>query len=448
MKSTYHGSLHCFCLLLLVTPSTRSFTPFSQQANARKVWTSHQAVDVAAASLVAGSLAGAIGVGVAHPLDTLNIKTQVLQAATSLEKLNAKRKNTIAVFDDQQESNTYSHSQLTGSKTVNSSVAIDPVRLSSSAVLQATVLPSFSQKVQRQMNFSEQTEVAFVQHRVLHRGEDDGEGLSFEKVDTWQVMRHVYETEGVAGFLGGIRIMMMGQGLVKACSFTVNAVVLNWEVAHASSQTDSPTTAMFLIAAATAGFVSSFIVNPVERVKVLLQAASSSKAESELECVRSVLKSEGWTGFLGRGLGTTMLREVPSDAIYFSVYGLLMQAVGGGIGGSDETMMLAPWLASLLFGAASGVASWIPVYPVDLVKTLVQNTNGNSVDEAGSSTVARDTWQVVQDLYAAGGVGAFYNGITPKLLRAAVFHAVTFWVYDTIFPSIESTMSFFHVSAS
>jgi solute carrier family 25 carnitine/acylcarnitine transporter 20/29 len=364
MKSTYHGSLHCICLLLLATNVTRSFTPSSRQSNARKALTSHQAVDIAAASLVAGSVAGAIGVGVAHPLDTLNIKTQVLQAATSLEKLNAKRKNTIAVFDDQQESNTYSYSQLTGSKTVNSSVAIDPVRLSSSATLQATtVLPSFSQKVPRQVNFSEHTGV-IVQHRIVYRGEDGGEGPSFDRVDTWQVMRHVYETEGVAGFLGGIRIMMIGQGLVKACSFTVNAVVLNWEVAHASAPTDSPTTAMFLIAAATAGFVSSFIVNPVERVKVLLQAASSSsKAESELECVRSVLKSEGWAGFLGRGLGTTMLREVPSDAIYFSVYGLLMQAVGGGIGGSDESMVLAPWLASLLFGAASGVASWIPVYP-------------------------------------------------------------------------------------
>jgi solute carrier family 25 carnitine/acylcarnitine transporter 20/29 len=69
------------------------------------------------------------------------------------------------------------------------------------------------------------------------------------------------------------------------------------------------------------------------------------------------------------------------------------------------------------------------------------------VAETGSSTVARDTWQVVQDLYAAGGVGAFYDGITPKLLRAAVFHAVTFWVYDTILPSIESATSIIHVSS-
>lgn len=340
---------------------------------------------------------------------------------------------------------------------MNSSAAIDPVRRSFSTSLQATASSLTQSGPRRQMNYSRNRLSPFApSDRMISTTQNNGDLSSNHpggiegraRVDTWQVMRHVYETEGIAGFLGGIRIMMMGQGMVKACSFTVNTVVLNWEVAHASSQTDSPTTAMFLIAAASAGFVSSFIVNPVERVKILLQAASSSdrKSESELECIQRVLKSEGLGGFLGRGLGTTMLREIPSDAIYFSVYGLLMQAIGGGIGGSGETMVLAPWLASLLFGATSGVASWIPVYPVDYVKTLVQDTNGSEEQNSSSVVVARDTWQVVQDLYASGGVGAFYDGIGPKLLRAGVFHAVTFWVYDTILPSIESALSLVHLS--
>lgn len=444
----------CVCLILLVIRSTHSFTPSFRPTNSRRALTRQHAVEVAAASLLAGSLAGAIGVGVAHPLDTLNIKTQVLQAATSLKNLKAKRKRTIAVVDDTRENgsdNMYSFYQIMeGIQTMNSSAAIDPVRRSFSTSLQATA--SFTQSPNRQMQRRLSPLTAPGGDKIISTFQDDGVRFSpdelegRDRVETWQVMKHVYENEGMAGFLGGIRIMMVGQGLVKACSFTVNTVVLNWEVTHASTQTgSSPTTVMFLIAAASAGFASSFIVNPVERVKVMLQAASSSdrKSESEVECIQRVLKSEGWSGFLGRGLGTTMLREIPSDAIYFSVYGLLMQAIGGGIGGTDETMILAPWLASLLFGAASGVASWIPVYPVDYIKTLVQNTNGSGASEDASP--ARDTWQVVQDLYASGGVGAFYDGITPKLLRAAVFHAVTFWVYDTILPNIESALAFVHL---
>ena len=444
----------CICLFLFATSMSRThaFTPSSIRPTTHRAPLTRQHA-VAAASLLAGSLAGAIGVGVAHPLDTLNIKCQVLQAATSLAKLNAKRKQpTIQVVedDDMQNSDSYLYySPLDGmSTTMNSSMAIDPVGRSFSTRLQATasLTPPRRQTNNNYSRNHHRISPFAPSDRILNTVHDDGDGSPDRgiegraRVDTWQVMRHVYETEGIDGFLGGIRIMMMGQGLVKATSFTVNTVVLNWEVAHAASQTDSPTTAMFILAAASAGLVSSFIVNPVERVKILLQAASSSDraSESEWECIQRVVKSEGLGGFLGRGLGTTMLREIPSDAVYFSVYGLLMQAMAG------SGAVMAPWLASLLFGATSGVASWIPVYPVDYVKTLVQDTNGSS-DEGAK---ARDTWQVVQDLYASGGVGAFYDGITPKLLRAGVFHAVTFWVYDTILPSIESTLSLIHLSSS
>ena len=67
--------------------------------------------------------------------------------------------------------------------------------------------------------------------------------------------------------------------------------------------------------------------------------------------------------------------------------------------------------------------SWVPVYPIDVVKTLLQNTKGDETKGA---------WNVAYDLYKDGGVAAFFDGITPKMLRAAVNHAVTFWVYDLI----------------
>lgn len=248
--------------------------------------------------------------------------------------------------------------------------------------------------------------------------------------------------------------MMIGQALVKATAFTVNGVVLNFCLTHGITaqglHLTQPTPTMLLLAATTAGFVSSFIVNPVERVKVLLQADPSLAGMGEIECVQRVLQQEGWFGFLGRGLGPTMLREVPSDAVYFSVYGLLMQQTW-----LTTVFLPEPWMASLAFGAAAGVASWLPVYPVDLVKTLVQNTQGGGKDQSSRSVeikMANDsdqsvesdsnnTWmQVVRELYAAGGIGAFYEGMAPKLARAALFHAITFLMYDTILPIFEKIL--------
>ncbi len=42
------------------------------------------------------------------------------------------------------------------------------------------------------------------------------------------------------------------------------------------------------------------------------------------------------------------------------------------------------------------------------------------------------SWQVGAKLYRAGGLRAFFDGLELKLARAAVKHAVTFWVYKVL----------------
>jgi len=39
---------------------------------------------------------------------------------------------------------------------------------------------------------------------------------------------------------------------------------------------------------------------------------------------------------------------------------------------------------------------------------------------------------VARALYAQGGVAIFWDGITPKLLRSVVNHAVTFFVFERV----------------
>lgn len=53
----------------------------------------------------------------------------------------------------------------------------------------------------------------------------------------------------------------------------------------------------------------------------------------------------------------------------------------------------------------------------------MQNTEGG--DSVNSIEVA------IQ-LYNDEGIGAFFNGLTPKMIRASVNHSVTFWVYDLV----------------
>ena len=176
-----------------------------------------------------------------------------------------------------------------------------------------------------------------------------------------------------------------------------------------------PAAASLLIAACFSGFITSFLVTPIERVKVLLQSQSSNVYKNEFDCIQKVIAKEGVIGIFTRGLGPTLAREVPSYGIYFLIYGLLIQLPLAGQLGT---------LAPLVFGALTGMASWIPVYPIDVVKTLVQANDGSS---EGSSAL-----EVTKQLYSDRGVRGFFDGLTPKMLRAAINHSVTFYIYDLI----------------
>jgi len=67
---------------------------------------------------------------------------------------------------------------------------------------------------------------------------------------------------------------------------------------------------------------------------------------------------------------------------------------------------------------------------VDVVKTTLQNTEG-SVGE-------KSALEVTRELYASGGIGAFFDGLEAKMMRAAVNHAVTFFVFELLMETFRA----------
>lgn len=237
-------------------------------------------------------------------------------------------------------------------------------------------------------------------------------GEDVTQMNMFELFALIYKMEGIGGFFGGVKGMMVGQAVIKSVAFSANQIGLSFLKENAAFL---PSAAVLLGAAFFSGFVTSFLVTPIERVKVLMQA--SNKYKNEIHCLQNIIKSDdlGFIGLFSRGLGPTLAREVPSYGIYFLIYGLLMALPIATAMGN---------MAPLVFGAFTGMASWIPVYPVDVVKTLVQNSDGS--DGAVSS------FEVARQLYEERGIEGFFDGLTPKMLRAAVNHSITFFVYDIV----------------
>lgn len=109
------------------------------------------------------------------------------------------------------------------------------------------------------------------------------------------------------------------------------------------------------------GFVTSFLVNPIERIKILMQSDKNGIYQSSVDCALKVIKKDGFKGLLVRGLDATLAREIPGYGLYFVVYSVLMTSTFG--------IALGPNFSPLVCGAAAGCLSWIPVFPFDVVKT-------------------------------------------------------------------------------
>jgi hypothetical protein len=381
MRSKWHlllvalsiSSVHAFTS----TKRHRPFRPSKQSST-----TSLSVIGTGAASLFAGSVGGAIGVGVAYPLDTLKTKAQVYS------QQNTQQQRQMQIDDLTQEQ--------------------EPIELFAT----------------QENNTNE-----IISESGVVCSSDDGYKIESPEDDLISLVQLILEEEGIAGFFGGVKAMMIGQALIKSVAFSANEQALeslkdfDWDTIGLGSVVgNTPEQNAFIsssflaliLAASFSGFVTSFLVTPVERVKVMMQAQSTiSLYSNEIECIQAVLKNEGFLGLFSRGLVPTLAREVPSYAIYFVVYGLLIHTsvAENYLGGA----------APLVCGAMSGCACWIPVYPIDVIKTLVQNTEGGDSSSAFDITI---------DLYKNEGIGAFFNGLTPKMLRASVNHAVTFWVYD------------------
>ncbi|MCJ1238053.1 carnitine transporter [Varicellaria rhodocarpa] len=176
---------------------------------------------------------------------------------------------------------------------------------------------------------------------------------------------------------------------------------------------------------ASAGFFSAIpmtlITAPFERVKVLLQIqgqqnlppGAKPRYSGGLDVVRQLYR-EGGIRSVFRGSLMTLARDGPGSAAYFASYEYVKRKLTpldkDGKPSGDLSLT-----AVMTAGGAAGVAMWIPVFPIDTIKSRLQSAEGRP-------TIGG----VVRGVYASGGFKAFFPGIGPALARAVPANAATF----------------------
>ncbi|KAI9368134.1 mitochondrial carrier domain-containing protein [Aspergillus egyptiacus] len=174
-----------------------------------------------------------------------------------------------------------------------------------------------------------------------------------------------------------------------------------------------------------AGFFSAIpmtlITAPFERVKVLLQIQGQNppppgqkpKYSGGMDVVRQLYK-EGGIRSVFRGSAMTLARDGPGSAAYFAAYEYIKRSLTPKDANGNITGELS-LPAVLAAGGAAGIAMWIPVFPVDTIKSRLQSASGKPT--IGGT---------IRSVYASGGFKAFFPGFGPALARAVPANAATF----------------------
>jgi hypothetical protein len=144
--------------------------------------------------------------------------------------------------------------------------------------------------------------------------------------------------------------------------------------------------------------IGEVVLLPLDVLKIKMQTNPDAIKGRGLA---KLLREEG-VASLYRGWGWTMGRNAPGS---FALFGGSAVAKEYIFKLSDYSQ--ATWSQNFVASIAGAVASITVAAPLDVVKTRIQNANFNS--QVGGMTI-------IKDMIRTEGMGAFFKGLTPKIL--------------------------------
>jgi solute carrier family 25 carnitine/acylcarnitine transporter 20/29 len=202
--------------------------------------------------------------------------------------------------------------------------------------------------------------------------------ILMQSKDKPSFLSSVRSLDGIRGFYRGITPPLLGIGLEKSIVFGTFHNLEKYQ-----NENKSP-----LLNGMIAGFLSTLIVTPIEKIKIALQTKTPIQYSNMFR---------GWTA--------TIFRETPGYAIYFKTYYMLHQ--------ENETKT-----RTFINGCLSGISAWTFIYPSDLIKTRIQCHSNSSYKD------------VIQHIFKSEGIRGFYTGFPLALMRCVPLHGGVFMGYE------------------
>eukprot|EP00455_Lapot_gusevi_P019860 TRINITY_DN2113_c0_g1_i2.p1 TRINITY_DN2113_c0_g1~~TRINITY_DN2113_c0_g1_i2.p1 ORF type:complete len:289 (+),score=49.64 TRINITY_DN2113_c0_g1_i2:69-935(+) len=226
--------------------------------------------------------------------------------------------------------------------------------------------------------------------------------------------------EGARGFYKGLMSPLFGQILYKSIIFgTLGSTT---RLIHGDPSRPIPLH-KFFVCASLAGGACCFVSTPIELVRSRLQVqyaehiTQGPRYSGVYQCVRDTFRAQGVRG-IWKGLYITLCRDVPGVGIWCTTHEALRRRF--------LTQPDTPAWKKIGCGGMAGMAFWLSVFPLDVIKSNIQAQRHDQVSQvSGIAGTARL-------LFKEGGFFRFYRGVSVALVRGFGGSAVTFFTLQKV----------------
>lgn len=234
-----------------------------------------------------------------------------------------------------------------------------------------------------------------------------------------KTVRDIFVYEGPLAFYKGAAMPLLAVGACVGIQFATFGSFKQALQAHDAHLL--PTLLENYLGGGVAGIANSVISGPVEHIRTRLQLQPHGVARlytGPLDCIRQIVAKAGFRG-LFKAYPTALSKEFQAYGCYFAAFEASIASLGSWKGKKRTEMSV---LETVPCGALAGVAFWIGCFPIDYVKTKLQN------DGFGTEARYKNARAVVISTWREHGTRGFWRGLSPTLVRTSLSSAGCFAV--------------------
>ncbi|KAG8183804.1 hypothetical protein JTE90_027730 [Oedothorax gibbosus] len=244
------------------------------------------------------------------------------------------------------------------------------------------------------------------------------EAVARQQFGIWKCIKHIIETEGAKALFKGLGPNLVGVAPSRAVYFCTYSHTKNF--CNGKFQPDTPIVHIF--SAASAGFMSCSLTNPIWFVKTRLQLDQRSYGSvTTLQCIKDIYNSKGIIGFY-KGI-TASYFGISETIVHFVIYEFIKAKLKEGRSAFQTDRKSSRDFAEfMLAGAVSKTCASCIAYPHEVVRTRLRQVGDKY----------KSFFQTLQLVFKEESYHGLYRGLGTQLVRQIPNTAIMMATYEAV----------------